>query len=520
MEQLEYENHDTSISLDFLIKVGLYLSFISFLMLAMSKGVADPDLWGYLSFGRLFWHSNNQFPYHDVFAYVPTLNPCVYHEWLTGVLFYPLYQTLGAPGLLILKYSLILWTMALVYLTARSRGAHLLVVGLFITVTFIAARPAYFSSVRAQVFTWFFFALYLNLLEHTRLTENWRGLYWLPVIQVAWCNLHGGFLAGLGLIALYTVGEFISRRPYLPYLLFLILSVLFTLINPYCIDYWKYIAHAVTMPRPFVMEWSNVFQSYQSGLSNVWLFIYLLTLISVILFGTWQSQRWEVTPSLALVTTLVLGLGHVRHLIFFLILVGAYLPVCFQRNVEYVKSLPWVKGLWNLEGVKTAALGILSLVILINIGFLTRGTPLCLNIPGKMSFKELPIDCLPYPVDAVKFIKKQGLSRNILTHFGWGEYLIWELYPQCLVAFDGRYETVYPTEVEKKFTEFIYAIPQRQRFLEDYPPDLILLNKRWKIAQLLEKDPKWFQIYSDSTSVLFVPCTKKSLVSLRGSSSQ
>ena len=63
----------------------------------LTSTVADPDLWGYLAFGRLFWETS-AFPYEDVFTYVPTLHPWVYHEWLTGVLFYPLYQNLGAPA--------------------------------------------------------------------------------------------------------------------------------------------------------------------------------------------------------------------------------------------------------------------------------------------------------------------------------------------------------------------------------------------------------------------------------------
>ena len=65
---------------------------------ALAGTVADPDLWGYLAFGRVFWETG-RFPYHDLFAYVPTLDVWVYHEWLTGVLFYPVYRALGAAGL-------------------------------------------------------------------------------------------------------------------------------------------------------------------------------------------------------------------------------------------------------------------------------------------------------------------------------------------------------------------------------------------------------------------------------------
>ncbi|MFW6127358.1 MAG: hypothetical protein ACOC6K_04015, partial [Thermodesulfobacteriota bacterium] len=90
---------------------------------ALSRTVADPDLWGYLAFGRLFWETG-QFPYQDIFAYVPTLNLWVYHEWLTGVLFYPIYRTFGAAGLQVVKFALGLATVYLIYLTARRRGAN------------------------------------------------------------------------------------------------------------------------------------------------------------------------------------------------------------------------------------------------------------------------------------------------------------------------------------------------------------------------------------------------------------
>lgn len=46
------------------------------LALLAKNSIADPDLWGYLSFGHLFWQGH-KFPYQDVFSYVPTLNPWV-----------------------------------------------------------------------------------------------------------------------------------------------------------------------------------------------------------------------------------------------------------------------------------------------------------------------------------------------------------------------------------------------------------------------------------------------------------
>ncbi len=215
-------------------------------ILASLRG-ADPDLWGYLAFGRLFWQSKS-FPYQDVFSYIPNL-PWVYHEWLTGVLFYGLYRTLGSAGLMVLQYGLALGTIGLVYLTARRRGAYPLSTVLVMLI-YVGVFRDWYPPVRAQVFTFFFFALFLYLLESARVGRNWQGLYLLPLIQIPWCNLHAGFLAGLGLVAVYAAGEFIGRRPSLPYVLAGLAAALVTLINPYGVVYWQYLARAVAMPRP------------------------------------------------------------------------------------------------------------------------------------------------------------------------------------------------------------------------------------------------------------------------------
>ena len=501
----ENRSHLESVNLkniDDWLRIGAFSAFLVFTLgLFSTTNVADPDLWGYLSFGRLFWHSQ-KFPYHDVFSYVPTRNLWVYHEWLTGVLFYPLYQTLGAPGLLVLKYGLGLATIGLIYLTARRRGAHPLAAALFAVIILEEARYGY-GPVRAQVFTYFFFALTLYLLERARLTGWWQGLYFLPLILIPWANLHGGFLAGLGLMVIYAGGEFLARRPFLPYLLIFFLSLLVTLVNPYGVEYWAYVARAVTMPRPTITEWASIIRGYQTGVVNEILIIYLLILSFVGLWGMWRSHWREVSASLALAVTLVLSLWHIRHLPFFVLLAGAYWPVCLQVNVDYLQSRPALQRLGSLRPTKISVLAGLAMFTILNLVFFVGSNPLSPKLPEKPgSPKEIFV--FFYPVGAVNFILEHGLTGKILTVFQWGEYLIWELYPRCLVAYDGRYETVYPPEVDRRYIEFYYARPQWRRFLEDYPPDLILLDQRMETVKFIQKEPQWRQVYADSGCALFV----------------
>ncbi len=484
-----------------LIRLGIFLVLLSFTLLALSANIADPDLWGYMSFGRLFWQSHS-FPYRDVFSYTPTLNPWIYHEWLTGVLFYPLYQGMGGTGLQLFKYVLGLSTISLVYWTAYKRGAHPLVAAIFALAILMALRFGY-SPVRAQVFTFFFLALTLWVLERSRLGRRWGALLFLPLIQIPWCNLHGGFVVGLGLIAIYVIGESLARRPVIPYLLIFLLSVVVTLINPYRLEYWEYIARAVTMSRPEITEWASLLGAYQSGTMGSLLFAYLLLFGFVVFFGAWQSRWREVTPLLALAVTLVLSLSHIRHVPLFLLLTGAYFPVCFKPTADYLKSVVWLNRVSSIPSTKIAVVIILLILSAYNFSFLLKNKPLSLIIPKDPLNQHIAMESPYYPVDAVKFIKEQGLSGKILSRFDWGEYLIWELYPQSLVAFDGRYETVYPQEVEKKYFDFHKGSPGWRRFLEDYPPDLILLEKGMAIARLIELEPGWRKVYADSYYVLF-----------------
>jgi len=462
----------------------------------LSITVADPDLWGNLAFGRLFWESG-RFPYQDVYSYVPTLNPWICHEWLTGVIFYPLYKETGALGLQFIRYLISILTVVLIYLTARKRGADLLgaAVALFITIGFLGIG---YSPVRAQVFTYCFFALTLYLLEKVRRTGRWHVMFVIPIIMIIWCNLHGGFVAGLGLIALYLLGEFLSRHSFLPYLWILLLSGIATLVNPYGLKYWAHILYAVTiMPKKEISEWVSILQLFGTG-SSVEFFYYSLIIVIFLLLIWWGKWR-DITAGLVLSVTLYVGLSHTRHMVFFLILTGAYMPVLLTPYIQRVMSWSLVIDLQHRLGKKIPAF--LS-IVLISYGaynFLCS-TPWTLRIPSKPQGDN---NWVYYPVAAINFIKDQSLSGNLIIFYDWGEYALWRLYPQCRVAIDGRYE-VYPETVRKEYFDFFFVRENWERFLKHYPPDMLLIKTPSKIYSLIQKEPDWRQVFADSGSALFL----------------
>jgi hypothetical protein len=469
---------------------------VAVLLDAMAKTQADPDLWGYLAFGRLFWESG-AFPYHDVFSYVPTLPLWVYHEWLTGVLFSPIYQALGGAGLQLLKYALGLATLAMVYLTARERGGTFVSAALVLWL--IQLFPVIgFAPVRAQVFTYCFFATSVYLLERARIRQRWGGLWLLVPLEVLWCNLHGGFVAGLGVMGLYALGEGLSRRRFWPYLRVMLAAGLVTLINPYGWEYWRYLWAALSMPRPEITEWASLWGAYQKGQIGNFELGYTLGIVGFAGLLAVRARWRELSPILSLCLVLYLGLKHLRHLTFFLLLVGAYMPALLTTCLKALppSRTPRPARLW------TAVTVLLALTALLPASKFLSKHPLRLETSHLPTPGSRPGQY--YPVGAVAYLESHHLWGKLLTEFGWGEYLIWNLYPRCRVALDGRYETVYPQGVAKEYFDFINQVGESRKFLEDYPPDLILLAPRSKAWAFMGANPAWRRVYADTGAALFV----------------
>jgi hypothetical protein len=145
------------------------------------------------------------------------------------------------------------------------------------------------------------------------------------------------------------------------------------------------------------------------------------------------------------------------------------------------------------------------LVVIVLIGFFAykfaSRNPFQLEVPPAPS----PVGQTEpyYPVGAIEFIEQRHLAGKLLVDFNWGEYCLWRLYPRCLVAIDGRYETVYPEDVHTEYFDFLMARKDWRNFLEHYPPDLILIDIRSRVYGLLGGDPGWRQVYADSGCALF-----------------
>ncbi|MFH2067160.1 MAG: hypothetical protein ABIK15_18315 [Pseudomonadota bacterium] len=483
-------------------KIFFFLTVVFFCyFLTINSHHADYDLWHRMAIGALFFQ-NGHLPDHDVFAYTPVKEVWIDHEWGTGLIFYQLGQVFGDHGLILFKFGCAIGVLALIFLTQKLSARNRFRYGLFYYIlTCLVIWPGFVTTLRAQVFTYFFFSLWIYILE--RIRRDQYGLIWLlPVTMVVWTNVHGGFVVGLGLVGMYGIGELLNgRRPY-RYLGILAVTFLVTFINPYGIDYWHYILEAVTMDRPYILEWEPYNPWGWRPDQIAFILLFMVMTISALFHLAKNRREMDWVKVVIVAVTLFLTLRHTRHLVFWGISVSvfcydAYIRVMNtlsdQFHAAIIKIVPQrFVSIGDMAGYATVYFLLLAFLLIQTIGM-----PIRIHVPEHK-----------YPVQGIEFIRLNQLSGDLMLPFRWGGYALWKLYPQCLVSLDSRYEVIYQKETYMDIMRFFRdpaKLDHFQRVLEKYPPDIILVLPQTETYQRLLALSSWAPVYQDPYAAVFLP---------------
>jgi len=490
---------------------------------AMNNGT-DRDLWHRLAVGQIFWQTGTVLN-HDIFAYTPVKNIWVDHEWGSGVIFYSLARLAGDYGLIFLKIFSLFAVIIIIYATNKliSSKNDSFKIG-FYTISIFAILVGFQSTVRSHIFTYLFFTLWIYLLERIRRNKNTtlkrhlKYIWIFPATMLLWTNLHGGFIAGFGLLGIYIVGEFLNKKNPLIYLIILAMSLPVTLINPYGLKFWDYMITAVTMPRPYITEWKplNLFAPFIE-------FIAFKLLLLITLFG-WgykilsksrkinmnkfeyqnSSYRLDWTGAILLAVTLYLSIRHQRHVVFFAISASIFSYQYFYEAINAIYKR-FTEKYWNLLSLNHQKLVSFTAKSIVFINIIVIGVFIGINNPLIISVTNTD-----YPTKAVEFIKLNNIKGNLLVPFNWGSYALWKLYPQCKVSIDGRYEETYPDSVYKEVTDFAFYNKDWDKVLKKYHNDIILMPLDSETYKELKKLKEWKVIYQDKCSTVFIPASVSS----------
>lgn len=474
----------------------------------------EPDLWGHIQYGEDWIHAGIM-PTTATHTYSTPDHPWVNHENLFELAVAFGQRTIGGYGLMIFKCMSGIWLLSMMARNAVRQAVPALAAA--VAMIPVAAGLAEFWLMRPQLFSFLFFGL--MLLAFDRAFRNWAisktvqtKWLWLCIpLLIAWTNAHGGFAAGLcvfiavlGLrsIELWWHQRRESTRTILHFAVLGITAILAVLVNPYGweLPYWMFIS--LSQPRPEVSEWANILDG--GGVLFPFLALSILSIAGVCL--TRFKRDWVQIVALALIA--VQAIGHLRHLAFFAIAFGFWMPQhvwsLWHRLVQWRPTLgvheEFTGRAAKVIGTELAAVGA-ALVALLGYTFATFG-----------------IDRSKYPVSAFEFMEREQINGRLVVTFDWAQYALAALAPNTTVGFDGRYDTCYPqTVVDMNFDLLFGSDTSRRhrgddsgpvdsnRVLEFGNPNLVLLDCIADVAavQHLDQHPDWTLLYRDGRAALW-----------------
>lgn len=470
---------------------------------------ADPDLWGHVFYGGHAW-AQGSLPTENTYSFTHAGYPWVNHEWLFEVLSFLAFDAMGSAGLILFLAGWLTLTGIVIAKYIRrfqQTFGQLRTQTLVVSMLFVAPILKHGITIRPRLSTFLFTVIFIVVLDELNESNRvtWR-LYTLPVIMILWTNMHGGFLVGFALLGAFVgyqiVRPLVQRETGSVDLRLLthgataaILSVLAALVNPYGYHLFTWIYGSLSEPRPDISEWQSIFQWWdRQPLIAVFLLVFPV-LVGLIV---WYRKRSFSFVWLSFICIGLMAIKHVRFIPLALLtaLLALLMPLdqLIRRVYEPDHVRDRLKQTYRaLAGATTSLLAFVGTVLFIKAS-------LCWVNDGFFRVRLLEGY---YPVEAVHFIKENGIQGNLGCHFNWGQYLIWHLFPDSRVWVDGRFRTAYPSAYLNDYLDFNALQPGTRSFLETYEPTLVLYYTDSKVSRMLQYLPDWTLLHEDEIAVLY-----------------
>lgn len=450
-----------------------------FLFLLTVYKMIDTDIWFHMKAGQVITETGT-FIYKDIFSFTAAGRDWFYHEWLFGVISYYVYSIFGVNGLILGKAILLTLTFVIIYKCMRLRGANPYLSSGILFIAVLAARFRF--TERPHVFKFLFVAAFIYILDLYRLKDK-KHLWLLPVLQILWTNIHGSFILGPAIIAIYLLASAVSgkRQGIRVLTTIFILTSLATILNPYGIDLIYFsLGFGEKNVLSSITEWSpTTLQSFGGAFG----FLFIIGAASFIL----KYRRIEIADLIVFCMFAYLSTKAIRFTSLFSL---ATAPI-IAGNIQYVVSIR------RYSHFKKWSFIILSFIIIgyLSINELRRHWILVFGLGQGEAFSKKAID----------FIKRHPTDGNMYNSYVLGGYLIWSLYPERKVFVDGRAE-VYDKEFQEAFINGA-SLNKWREAIDKHDIDYAVIAYHGKGLDLIGREisiePQWVLIYWDGATRIY-----------------
>ena len=460
-------------------------------------------------------------------------------EWLYDVLVGWLEAATGLNGVVLFTSLVIAAVFAWTFRLLLRRGTNVLV-ALILLLLAVSAGMIHFLA-RPHVVSWLLTVAWFWILESsgdnpsgsesdsdsgfnskTDLKTGRTWLLWLlPLLMLVWVNVHGGFLLGFALLAIYWIGaawqclklkedrfddvlrKIRAGRRLRVLTLTGILSALATLVNPYGrqlhVHIYRYLSNR------FLMDHIDEFQSpnFHYVAQKCFAGLLLLTLVAL------AAKRREVgvTHSLVVLFAVYSGLYASRNIpvsaLLLILVIGPWLSQAMERLGDRspgTQRFASTRFLQRMESIEVSLRGHLWPVaaIALSCWVVAHGGKL-----GATPLMDAHFDAKRFPSGAVNYLEKQMIQGPLVSPDYWGGYLIYRLYPRVRMVVDDRHD-FYGEEFLKSYLKMVHVEPGWQNFLEQHEARVVLVPKNSALANILAETGGWRATYGDDVAVAFV----------------
>jgi hypothetical protein len=445
----------------------------------------DPDYWWHFRTGQ-YIVQHLSIPHHDLYSFTAGGQGWVVHEWLSEVLLYLTVSRLGYAFAVGLFMVVSLTAFALMQRLLLRLGTPPMIAVLLITLSMLMSAP--FWTVRPQMLSWCFIALFVSVLF-----QRDRPAWALVAVSALWANMHMGFTYGLGVVGLWFIARVWERRAdhtafdWKSGLLFVLACCAATLLNPNGPALWlhatpfaPFVGRAVDLKE--ITEWSSPNFHHPLELP---LLAGLLLLLGLGFVGQ-VKDRFAIL--LALMFTMLVLYSSRNQPLF---------AVAFLPAAGLAAASLWRKS----TATRTPGHGFVNLGLVALIA-----TALLVSVPSlphpQLHSQAITDGSFYYPATSLARIRQDRPQANVFAHYEWGGYFINGLYPQGHVFIDGRAD-MYGATILHNYQNIIHAKDGWQQVLDASGADTIVLAPTDLLASAVIKSDQWTLVLRTSKEELF-----------------